>query len=599
MRLASLAALVSGGAASVIPAAAVDLLDRRLIQPNATLPTLPPVSLPSLIPFPSPSTCASYVTVTETPALLTLTETRYAIVTSETVTSTQTSLSESTLEATRTATITQFETSFVTETATTATETATREPVKVQKKIVQKRQKKRDSCKRRSSSSQASASQTSSFVDTVSASQTASEDTISASQTSSSIENISVTSSSADVCTATVTAAALKTTTTLTLTDSATATNVETVTSVIVATITTTVSTTDSETTAVPTTLSVTATTFVAPPDPTRAPPAPTFYLRADAASGTVADIYLRITPDLGGTNRVSFVSNDQAGASLFRLQDDGSVVSVLNPDQTLRYFSSSLSAAVFQDGQGPTAAQCQLNGTTTPGSTGSFVCPNGFSGLSAFGDDLYGNDNLLFTQSGLQDERFPPVRLLYVIPGDSTPTTPTANSTVTTPAPPPATPTFAIRAAGGGTYDGQYLKAIGSVEAGSVNNVVFTSDPGSAIAFTLQGATSVVVALHPEHVLSYEPSTASYAYVNEPMDGMAPAACQLTGDTTTVGAVGEFACPNGDSGLAVFSVDHGIDNTLIFDQIGDLVFEPVGLEYVILGNSAATTPVVTTLPPP
>lgn len=415
MRLASLVALVSGGAASLIPAAAVDRLERRLIQ------SLTPIPLPSFIPFPSPSTCASYITVTETPALLTLTETRYATVTSETVTSTQTSITESTLEATSTATITHFETSFVTETATVATETATQEPVKVQKKIVQQRKKKRDSCKRRSSSSQASALKTSSSVDT-----------ISASPTSSSVDIISATSSSANVCTATVTAAALKTTTTLTVTGSATATDVETITSVIVATITTTVSTTASETTAVPTTLSVTATTFV------------------------------------------------------------------------------------------PAA-------------------------------------------------------------------TPSA-----------AAPTFALRAVGGsGNYAGQYVKAVGSIDAESTNNIVFTSDAGSAAAFTLQGATSVILALHPEHILSYQPESASYAFVTDQPEGVAWASCQLTGDTTTAGAVGPFTCPNGGSGLVAFAVDHGIDNTLVFVQPDDAVFESVQLEYVILGNSTATTPVVTTPPPP
>ncbi|KAK8029704.1 hypothetical protein PG993_010995 [Apiospora rasikravindrae] len=567
MRFANLATLVSGVAASAIPAAAVEPLRRRIVEIPDDLP-LPP--LPTLIPFPSPSpsTCASYVTVTEPAALLTETETQYVTVTAETVTSIQTTLAESTLETTNTATITQFETSFVTETATVATETATREPAKAQRKIAQRKQKKRgDSCKRRSSSS------------------------TQASATSSSATSLS----SADVCTATVTAAALKTITTVTITGSTTATDLETVTSVVVATITTTVSTKDLETTAVPTTLPVTATTFVT----SEAPPAATasFYLKA--LSGSFAGKYVSISEPTEVYKFETLVFNDLENATPFGLNADGSVVAILAPDYALSFdYGADLSATAYmttqesrdENGGLLAPASCQLFGDTTVGSMGEFECANGGSLLNRFGTF---NDRLEFIFSESSHE---PVELQYIILGDPAPMTPTT-PTDPTPEPPPPAPTFVLRARSG-FGAGQYVTIRGAVEAGGSNNLVIESSLENAAQFTLDDG-DVVLALNPDHTLVYHDGQHLASVASLRGDGTS-AACQLVGDIGP-GSQGSFTCPNGDSGLSAFATENDVGRmsiNFLFDQPEDTTYSRIEMDYLVLPVSVEATPAPPQLTP-
>ncbi|KAK8062819.1 hypothetical protein PG997_014916 [Apiospora hydei] len=544
MRFATLAALVSGGAASAIPAGAADPLRRRITDLTDPLPELPlPIPLPNpptLITFPSPSTCASYVTVTESAALLTETATQYVTAIADTVTSTQISTMESTLETTNTAVITQFETSFVTETATVATETATQVITEQKKKRGQMKQRRGDSCKRRSSSSQASVTSSS-----------------------------ATSTQSADVCTATVTASALKTTTTVTVTGSATATDLATVTSVIVATITTTVSTTDLETTAVPTTLAVTATTFVT----AAAPPAatPTFVLKG--RTGNVINQYVTASGNIQpmGSNFLTFTP-DVAAASAFTLKD-GAVVLALYPDHKLIHLddaTSSSFAFVASAASPQSNAACQLIGETTAGSEGSFTCPNGGSGLSVFAVDTNNPMDLMFESPAATT--YARIELDYVV-------LPLPTTT------PPRTPAFTLTGVGG-TVDGQVLRIQGDTST-LFNSLVFSPNAGDAALLTLRDDGSLVPAS-----LAADPANyAGYIGASIPGEGgssisitTAAAAgsylrvtCQLSDSSTDVGSTGLFTCPNQGARMHITADYMGY--LMLATQNADL-FEQISVRY-------------------
>ncbi|KAK8137396.1 hypothetical protein PG984_005336 [Apiospora sp. TS-2023a] len=590
MRLATLAALVSGGAASVIPATAVSSLRRRIVDiiddlpalPSLISPTLP--DLPSLLSIPSPSTCASYTTVTETPALLTLTETKYVVVTAETVTSVQTSLTETELDVTSTATVTKFETSYVTEFATVATETATQEakgPDQERKRKVLQKKKKRDSCKRRSSSGLASASHTSYSVNAIS---TASA-SASVSQTSSSMDSVSASSASAassqagtsmntisaassstdfpssaasstDLCIATVTAPALKTITTVTITAGATATNVVTFTSVIVDTVTKIVSATDLETSAVRTTLAVTATTVLtaaAPPYAT-----PTILIRA--TSGNVKGQYLQAHSDAkrDDTRTLVFTSNER-NAAVFLYREDQSLVLANIPDKYLAYSQNDqASQGYVSSAPDYSHASCLLGRLAVGGNTGSFTCPNGESGLAAFAQYLAGF--VFKNPSAAGSDQYLTVDLEYVLQGSSAPTAPSDTPTSGTPTSdtptsgtatsdtptsdpptsdpstsdppnsgtptsdtPAAAPTFVLKVASGSS-SGSYLTVDGELHGGTSYSVKFSPGAESATPFTVDNLGGVVTTDNPKQLLAYDSSGTS----------ISPARIVTTEDTLT-----------------------------------------------------------------
>ncbi|KAK8036079.1 hypothetical protein PG993_008693 [Apiospora rasikravindrae] len=382
MRFVTVAALVSGAAASALPGTKLNPLHRR----TTGLFTI------------SPSTCASYITVTETPAVVTLTASEYVTVTAETVTSTDVTSTETTQESTDIETATVFETSFVTAFETAATVTETVGPA-LSTNAVEKRKKKRgDSCKRRSSSLAS-----------------ASENSFSSPSTTP--------SPSGPICTSTVTAAALHATTTVIITGSATATAVETVTSIIVATVTTTISTTDLMTTAVPTTVAVTATSVVTSVAP---PPTPTFVLKAVGGSVNGRYITLDGPVDPYSFSALAFTTN-AALATSFVLRDDGNLVPASVAKDADTTYSSWLctpggehasnvyittseiaSSSYFTD-----RTSCRLAGLSAldVGSTGTFVCPNDGTSVSQPAD----SENYLIFET-TSDTTYEHIALQYTV---------------------------------------------------------------------------------------------------------------------------------------------------------------------------------------
>ncbi|KAK8109134.1 hypothetical protein PG984_014935 [Apiospora sp. TS-2023a] len=371
MHFITLAALISGGAASVIPTS------------RNPFEVVIPLARRTAVATLSAEICGSYSTVTVTPAVVTVTSSEYATTTAETLTTTDVAITTSTQEKTDVATVTEFTTSFVTETTTAATVTETVTANQVVS-IVPRRKKR--SCVHKTHLSypavqttySASVAQTySSSIDPASVTSSASASSTSDSQTSSS-------TSPAAVCTASVTAPALTTVTTTTITGSAIATATTTITSLVIETTTTTVSTTEVIITAVPTTVPVTATTVVT----STAPPAtPTFVLRASGDS--VDGQYLILQP--GDANVITFTS-DVGEANSFYLTSSGALASTAYADKVAFYSNNVRSASLvivagngFGTADGTVPMSCQLSGPTNIGDMGSFTCPNGGSALTNF----------------------------------------------------------------------------------------------------------------------------------------------------------------------------------------------------------------------
>ncbi|KAH8200402.1 hypothetical protein TruAng_005431 [Truncatella angustata] len=347
MHLITLAALLSGVAASVIPTAAnpfsivVPLERRQVVAPTET--------------------CGSYTTVTVTPAVVSVTSSELVTTTAETITTTEVSITESAQETTEVVTVTEFETSFTTETTTAATVTET--------EVVNQRKKKRGCGYKQSRAIRLRRPL---------------------------ILNLVVCIGYIIFCIDFLIlwigflvlrfTDALFTTTTETITGSATATATEIVTSLIIETTTTTVSTTDVITTIVPTTVPVTATTVVTS---TVAPATPTVILKA--VGGSVDGKYLTLLTASSAFEFIAFTS-DVTSAKSFYIADNGALAPTSYTDR-LGYYSNGVGSASYvlvttasyATSQGGVALSCQLNGSATAGSTGSLTCPNGGSALATF----------------------------------------------------------------------------------------------------------------------------------------------------------------------------------------------------------------------
>ncbi|KAK8052667.1 hypothetical protein PG996_011968 [Apiospora saccharicola] len=520
MRFATVAALVSGGAAAVLPAAGNKHLDRRT-----------PTTI-TFIPLPSLSACAGYTTMTQTSALLTVTATVYDTITAGAVTSTEATSAEPTPQST----ITVID--------------------------VKRRKRRGDSCKRRSSSS--SHISASSASASASASETSSSTASSASSADFSAVTSATASASGPICTTTVTAAVQETTTTVTIAGSIPVTTSAT------ELMTTATSTTEDVATTMSATEDATAT-----PSETAAPPASTtltFLIKA--ISGSVANQYLRVVPgetssDIKDSNTLAF-HPARKSATTFSLDEspfsrNGRLYPAFDPDRSVTFSSGRLNSQAFVLASGDsngeqTSASCRLVDDETVGSTGSFICPNeAFLGVNESLFAVNGDGRLFFKAPGDTDVDLETIELEYIILTGDPPATPV----VVAPPAPERTPSFILSVAGG-AFDGQVLH---------VTDFSRYYDPALQFTANVSDATPLIIrpvggSLVPASLAANSSDYAVY-YTVAPQIGAGGIAiktpeaaqsrngqlalCQLDG-SSAVGSTGSFSCSNGGNVLHLFA---------------------------------------------
>ncbi|KAK8054434.1 hypothetical protein PG994_009501 [Apiospora phragmitis] len=132
--------------------------------------------------------------------------------------------------------------------------------------------------------------------------------------------------------------------------------------------------------------------------------------------------------------------------------------------------------------------------------------------------------------------------------------------TTVVTDLPPPATPTFILKAVSG-SVTGQYLKFSGGA------TINFSPLAFQAASFLLKDNGSLLPIVHaqflPDNVAYYYPTPQDFNYFTygDPnylaVFGRVPASCQLAGPTT-IGSTGSFTCPKGGNAASQLGYRNG-----------------------------------------